>query len=56
VLVINGVISLPVALLAYFFLPDTPGTAKPTWVFTARVSNDSNRIVRSKPNDTSAGH
>ncbi|KAK0109452.1 hypothetical protein ONS95_002145 [Cadophora gregata] len=34
--VINGVISLPVAVLAFFFLPDTPGTARPNWVFTAR--------------------
>ncbi|KAL2068570.1 hypothetical protein VTL71DRAFT_14907 [Oculimacula yallundae] len=34
--IINGVISLPVAILAFFFLPDTPGTAKPNWVFTAR--------------------
>ncbi|KAG4436104.1 hypothetical protein IFR05_008424 [Cadophora sp. M221] len=34
--IINGVISLPVAVLAFFFLPDTPGTAKPNWVFTAR--------------------
>ncbi|KAF2658327.1 putative pantothenate transporter liz1 [Lophiostoma macrostomum CBS 122681] len=32
--VINGVISLPIAVLAYFFLPDTPGTAKPNWIFT----------------------
>jgi len=36
--VINGVISLPIALLAYFFLPDTPGTAKPNWIFSERVS------------------
>lgn len=36
--VINGVISLPIAVLAYFFLPDTPGTAKPNWIFTERVS------------------
>jgi hypothetical protein len=36
-LVINGVISLPIAVLAYFFLPDTPGTAKPNWIFTERV-------------------
>jgi hypothetical protein len=36
--VINGVISLPVAVLAYFFLPDTPGTAKPNWLFSERVS------------------
>jgi hypothetical protein len=36
--VINGLISLPVALLAYFFLPDTPGTIKPNWLFTERVS------------------
>ncbi|KAG0652965.1 Pantothenate transporter liz1 [Hyphodiscus hymeniophilus] len=34
--VINGVISLPLAILAYFFLPDTPGTAKPNWLFTER--------------------
>ncbi|KAK3208636.1 hypothetical protein GRF29_77g1471502 [Pseudopithomyces chartarum] len=32
--VINGVISFPIAVLAYFFLPDTPGTAKPNWIFT----------------------
>jgi hypothetical protein len=37
--VINGVISLPIAVLAYFFLPDTPGTAKPNWIFTERVSS-----------------
>jgi hypothetical protein len=36
--VINGVISLPIAILAYFFLPDTPGTAKPNWLFSERVS------------------
>lgn len=36
-IVINGVISLPIAVLAFFFLPDTPGTAKPNWVFTERV-------------------
>jgi hypothetical protein len=36
-LVINGVISLPIAVLAYFFLPDTPGTAKPNWIFTESV-------------------
>jgi len=36
--VINGVISLPIAVLAYFFLPDTPGTAKPNWIFNERVS------------------
>ncbi|KAH3905847.1 hypothetical protein HBH56_214360 [Parastagonospora nodorum] len=35
-LVINGVISMPVAIAAYFFLPDTPGTAKPNWIFTER--------------------
>jgi ACS family pantothenate transporter-like MFS transporter len=34
--VINGIISLPIAVLAYFFLPDTPGTAKPNWIFTER--------------------
>ncbi|KAH7093496.1 putative pantothenate transporter liz1 [Paraphoma chrysanthemicola] len=34
--IINGVISLPIAVLAYFFLPDTPGTAKPNWIFTER--------------------
>lgn len=39
VLVINGVISLPVAVLAFFFLPDTPGTAKANWIFTERVSD-----------------
>jgi hypothetical protein len=38
-IVINGVISLPVAVLAFFFLPDTPGTAKPNWLFSERVSN-----------------
>lgn len=32
--IINGVISLPVAVLAYFMLPDTPATAKPNWLFT----------------------
>ncbi|EAT77359.2 hypothetical protein SNOG_15134 [Parastagonospora nodorum SN15] len=36
-LVINGVISMPVAIAAYFFLPDTPGTAKPNWIFTERT-------------------
>ncbi|TAQ86071.1 hypothetical protein B7494_g5617 [Chlorociboria aeruginascens] len=34
--VINGIISLPVAILAYFCLPDTPGTAKPNWLFSER--------------------
>ncbi|KAJ9607884.1 hypothetical protein H2200_007963 [Cladophialophora chaetospira] len=34
--IINGIISFPIAALAYFFLPDTPGTAKPNWVFTER--------------------
>ncbi|OAP54784.1 hypothetical protein AYL99_11232 [Fonsecaea erecta] len=34
--VINGVISFPVAVLAYFCLPDTPGTAKPSWLLTER--------------------
>ncbi|OAK94215.1 putative pantothenate transporter liz1 [Phaeosphaeriaceae sp. SRC1lsM3a] len=34
--IINGVISFPIAVLAYFFLPDTPGTAKPNWIFTER--------------------
>jgi ACS family pantothenate transporter-like MFS transporter len=29
---------MPIAVLAYFFLPDTPGTAKPNWIFTERVS------------------
>jgi ACS family pantothenate transporter-like MFS transporter len=38
VTVINGVISLPIAILAYFFLPDTPGTAKANWLFSERVS------------------
>jgi ACS family pantothenate transporter-like MFS transporter len=28
---------MPVAIAAYFFLPDTPGTAKPSWIFTDRV-------------------
>lgn len=37
-IVINGVISLPIAVLAFFFLPDTPGTAKPNWIFSERVS------------------
>ena len=32
---------MPVAVLAFFFLPDTPGTAKPSWVFTERVSDRS---------------
>lgn len=36
--VINGVISLPIAVLAYFFLPDVPGNAKPNWLFSERVS------------------
>ena len=36
--VINGCISMPIAILAFFFLPDTPGTAKANWVFTERVS------------------
>lgn len=36
--VINGVISFPIAVLAYFCLPDTPFTAKPNWLFTERVS------------------
>ncbi|KAL6249511.1 hypothetical protein RBB50_003364 [Rhinocladiella similis] len=34
--VINGVISFPIAVLAYFCLPDTPFTAKPNWLFTER--------------------
>ncbi|KAF2674098.1 putative pantothenate transporter liz1 [Microthyrium microscopicum] len=34
--VINGIISLPIAILAFFFLPDTPGTAKPNWLFSER--------------------
>ncbi|KAB5547251.1 putative pantothenate transporter liz1 [Coniochaeta sp. 2T2.1] len=34
--IINGIISLPVAILAFFFLPDTPGTAKANWIFTER--------------------
>ncbi|KAK4687117.1 MFS transporter, ACS family, pantothenate transporter, partial [Tremellales sp. Uapishka_1] len=34
--VINGVISLPIAILAFFCLPDTPGTAKPNWLFSER--------------------
>jgi hypothetical protein len=33
----NGIISMPIAVAAYFFLPDTPGTAKPNWIFTKRV-------------------
>ncbi|KAF8867029.1 putative pantothenate transporter liz1 [Acephala macrosclerotiorum] len=33
--VINGVISLPIAILAYS-LPNTPGTAKPNWLFSER--------------------
>jgi hypothetical protein len=37
-IVINGVISLPIAILAYFCLPDTPSTAKPNWLFSERVS------------------
>jgi len=36
--VINGVISLPIAVLAYFFLPDVPGNAKANWLFSERVS------------------
>ena len=36
--VINGVISLPIAILAFFCLPDTPVTAKPSWLFSERVS------------------
>lgn len=36
--VINGCISVPIAILAYFFLPDTPGTAKANWLFSERVS------------------
>jgi ACS family pantothenate transporter-like MFS transporter len=39
-IVINGVISLPIAVLAYFFLPDVPGTAKPNWLFSQRVSTN----------------
>jgi MFS transporter, ACS family, pantothenate transporter len=38
-IVINGVISLPIAVLAYFFFPDTPGTTKPNWLFSERVGN-----------------
>ncbi|KAI9733756.1 MAG: hypothetical protein M1818_007170 [Claussenomyces sp. TS43310] len=34
--VINGIISLPISILAYFFLPDTPGTAKQNWLFSER--------------------
>ncbi|KAK5065087.1 hypothetical protein LTR84_000923 [Exophiala bonariae] len=34
--IINGVISLPIAVLAYFFLPDVPGNAKPNWLFSER--------------------
>jgi ACS family pantothenate transporter-like MFS transporter len=34
----NGIISLPIAILAYFFLPDTPGTAKAGWLFSESVS------------------
>ena len=37
--VINGIISFPIAVLAFFCLPDTPGTAKPNWLFSERVSN-----------------
>ncbi|KAN0104087.1 putative pantothenate transporter liz1 [Hyaloscypha variabilis] len=37
--VINGVISLPIAGLAYFFLPDVPGIAKPNWLFSERELN-----------------
>ena len=36
--VINGIISLPIAVMAYFFLPDVPGVAKPNWLFSERVS------------------
>ncbi|KIW12193.1 hypothetical protein PV08_09469 [Exophiala spinifera] len=34
--IINGVISFPIAVLAFFCLPDTPFTAKPGWLFTER--------------------
>ena len=45
--VINGVISFPIAVLAYFFLPDTPGTAKPNWIFTEQVGlNDQMQSIR----------
>ena len=38
VVVINGVISFPIAVLAYFCLPDHPARMKPNWLFTERVS------------------
>lgn len=31
-------------MLAYFFLPDTPGTAKPNWIFSERVSAHIRRL------------
>ncbi|OIW22625.1 putative pantothenate transporter liz1 [Coniochaeta ligniaria NRRL 30616] len=34
--IINGVISLPIAGLAFVCLPDTPSTAKANWIFTER--------------------
>ncbi|KAH8902258.1 retrograde regulation protein 2 [Coniochaeta sp. PMI_546] len=34
--IINGVISLPIAALAFVCLPDTPGTARANWIFTER--------------------
>lgn len=42
--VINGVISLPIAALAFICLPDTPGTAKANWIFTERVKQTARMI------------
>ncbi|KAE8449068.1 hypothetical protein EG329_008656 [Mollisiaceae sp. DMI_Dod_QoI] len=54
--IINGVISAPIAILAYFCLPDTPGTAKPNWLFSQREIDLANermsrvgRIPEGKP-------
>ena len=46
--VINGIISFPIAILAYFCLPDTPGTAKPNWLFTERVSSNVVQLNKEK--------
>jgi hypothetical protein len=48
-IVVNGIISMPIAVAAYFFLPDTPGTAKPNWIFTKRV-----RVARTESREVSS--
>jgi MFS transporter, ACS family, pantothenate transporter len=45
--IVDGIITIPIALLGYFIMPDLPSTAKPSILFTQEQLDIAQRRMES---------